>query len=86
MTEVTMPAAVCTSISESTSPSTISLMVPLNWLRTLMALMVMVFLLGDANESFMSNPDLLRTMFLLPPPDAIRRNVLQSPTQLRGQR
>src|SRR5690606_23599390 len=43
MTEVTMPAAVCTSISDSTSPSMISLMVPLNWLRTLMALMVMVF-------------------------------------------
>ena len=42
ITEVTMPDAVCTSISDSTSPSTISLMWPLNWLRTLMALMVMV--------------------------------------------
>lgn len=41
ITEVTMPEAVCTSISDSTSPSTISLMVPLNWLRTLMALIVM---------------------------------------------
>src|SRR5690242_9088513 len=37
ITEVTMPDAVCTSISDSTSPRTISLMEPLNWLRTLMA-------------------------------------------------
>src|SRR5690606_2332914 len=41
ITEVTMPAAVCTSISDRTSPMTISLIEPLNWLRTLMALMVM---------------------------------------------
>src|SRR5690606_10228724 len=46
ITEVITPDAVCASISDNTSPSTISLMVPLNWLRTLMALMVMVFLLG----------------------------------------
>src|SRR5476649_865062 len=44
ITEVTIPEAVCTSISESTSPVTISLMVPLNWLRTLMALMVMALI------------------------------------------
>ena len=49
ITEVTMPAAVCTSISDSTSPITISLMAPLNWLRTLMALMVMVLLLSGFN-------------------------------------
>src|SRR5690606_7419574 len=50
ITEVTIPDAVCTSISDSTSPSTISLMVPLNWLRTLMALIVMVFSLRRTSE------------------------------------
>ncbi|CAI8913954.1 hypothetical protein EMIT0P2_40149 [Pseudomonas sp. IT-P2] len=45
ITDVTMPEAVCTSISDSTSPRTISLIAPLNWLRTLMALIVMIFLL-----------------------------------------
>ena len=44
ITEVTMPDAVCTSISDSTSPSTISLIEPLNWLRTLMALIVLMLL------------------------------------------
>ncbi|CAI8749055.1 hypothetical protein EMIT0215P_140037 [Pseudomonas serboccidentalis] len=47
ITEVTIPEAVCTSISDSTSPRTISLIEPLNWLRTLMALIVMIFLLGS---------------------------------------
>src|SRR5450830_79694 len=50
ITDVTMPDAVCTSISESTSPSTISLMVPLNWLRTLIALIVMSFFLQGTSE------------------------------------
>src|SRR5574343_282431 len=39
MTEVTMPQGVSTSISETTSPRMISLTLPLNWLRTLMAWM-----------------------------------------------
>ncbi|CKT53107.1 Uncharacterised protein [Mycobacterium tuberculosis] len=37
MTEVTMPQAVSTSTSETTSPRMISRTLPLNWLRTLMA-------------------------------------------------
>ena len=35
------PEGVSTSISETTGPSTISLTLPRNWLRTLMAVMVM---------------------------------------------
>src|SRR5690606_21917624 len=43
MTEVTMPQGVSTSTSETTSPLMISRTLPLNWLRTLMAWMDMVF-------------------------------------------
>ena len=42
MTEVTIrPEGVSTSISETTGPSMISFTFPLNWLRTLMAEMLM---------------------------------------------
>ena len=37
MTEVTMPQGVSTSTYETTSPRMISLTLPLNWLRTLIA-------------------------------------------------
>ena len=42
MTEVTIPADVSTSISETTSPHMIALIVPRNWLRTLTAINAMI--------------------------------------------
>ena len=52
MTEVTIrPDGVITSTSDTTGPSTISLIVARNWLRTLMAVMVMTTRFGDAENS-----------------------------------
>ena len=52
MTEVTIsPEGVSTSISETTGPSMTSLTLPRNWLRTLMAVMLMVgFSWNEKNE------------------------------------
>lgn len=43
ITAVTMPEGVWMSTSDTTSPNTISLTHPLNWLRALMALIVMAY-------------------------------------------